>query len=127
MAPKVATGIRVARRPPDAKLRTLRLGARRAARLEGRPVAPRKIASSSVETEGAAEAPSLAAERLADAKSEFEYAQHLPLYPDRARALADKAQADAETALQLAQAQARTRDAAREVARHALVVGAVTP
>jgi hypothetical protein len=79
------------------------------------------------EATGAAEAPSLAAERLADAKSEFEYAQHLPLYPDRARALADKAQADAETALQLAQAQARTRDAAREVARHALVVGAVTP
>ena len=39
---------------------------------------------------------------LAEAKSEFEYAQHLPKYPERARALADKAQHDAEAALRVA-------------------------
>lgn len=44
---------------------------------------------------------------LAEAKSEFEYAQHLPKYPERARALAAKAQQDAEAALRLAQTTAR--------------------
>jgi hypothetical protein len=39
---------------------------------------------------------------LANAKSDFEYAQHLPKYPERARALAAKAQRDAETALVVA-------------------------
>lgn len=45
-----------------------------------------------------------AAELLAEAKSEFEYSQHLPKYPERARELAAKAQRDAEAALRLARA-----------------------
>jgi len=55
----------------------------------------------------AGEGPHQVATMLAEAKSEFEYAQHLPKYPDRARALAAKAQRDAEAALHLAHAFAR--------------------
>ncbi len=51
---------------------------------------------------GAGDGPSQLASMLAEAKSEFEYAQHLPKYPERARALAEKAQHDAEAALRLA-------------------------
>jgi hypothetical protein len=54
------------------------------------------------EAAGALEGPPEATTRLADAKSEFDYAQHIPLYPERARGLAAKAQADAELALALA-------------------------
>jgi hypothetical protein len=50
----------------------------------------------------ASDGPGHVATMLAEAKSEFEYAQHLPKYPERARALADKAQHDAEAALRLA-------------------------
>ena len=39
---------------------------------------------------------------LADAKSDFEYAQHLPKYPERARELAAKAQREADAALTMA-------------------------
>lgn len=56
---------------------------------------------------GAGESPHQVATMLAEAKSEFEYAQHLPKYPERARALADKAQRDAEAALRLAHSFAR--------------------
>jgi hypothetical protein len=45
--------------------------------------------------------PPAAAALLADAKSDWSYAQHLPKYPERARAVADKAQHDAETALMM--------------------------
>lgn len=51
---------------------------------------------------GVGDGPSQVASMLAEAKSEFEYAQHLPKYPARARALAEKAQHDAEAALRLA-------------------------
>ncbi|HVZ85409.1 MAG TPA: hypothetical protein VHG72_00445 [Polyangia bacterium] len=54
------------------------------------------------EAAGALDGPPEAAARLADAKSEFTYAQHIPLYPERARGLAAKAQSDAELALALA-------------------------
>ncbi|MES1208072.1 MAG: hypothetical protein ABUS79_19230 [Pseudomonadota bacterium] len=50
----------------------------------------------------AGDGPSQVATMLAEAKSEFEYSQHLPKYPERARAMADKAQRDAEAALRLA-------------------------
>jgi hypothetical protein len=54
------------------------------------------------EAAGALEGPPEATARLADAKSEFEYAQHIPLYPDRARSLVVKARTDGELALALA-------------------------
>ena len=79
------------------------------------------------ETAGAAEGPPLAAARLADARSEFEYSQHLPMYPDRARLLVAKAQADAELALQLAQSRSQAQLAARGAARHDSLAGAETP
>ena len=79
------------------------------------------------EAAGATEGPPQATARLADARSEFEYAQHLPLYPDRARLLVAKAQADAELALQLAQTEARAHLVARGAARHDKVAGAETP
>ena len=45
---------------------------------------------------------SLEARRMfADAKSNFEYSQHLPLYPVRARALATKAEKDLQKVLAL--------------------------
>lgn len=45
--------------------------------------------------------PPAAAALLADAKSDWMYAQHLPKYPARARVVAAKAQHDAETALMM--------------------------
>jgi hypothetical protein len=79
------------------------------------------------EAAGAADGPPEAAQRLSDAKSEFEYSQHLPLYPDRARELVAKAQADADAALALAQREATEQLAVRQAERHELLVGAVTP
>jgi hypothetical protein len=79
------------------------------------------------EAAGAAEGPPLAASRLAEAKSEFEYSQHLPMYPDRARLLVAKAQEDADAALEMSRAQAQSRLAAREEARHQALVGAASP
>src|SRR5580692_10814333 len=79
------------------------------------------------EAAGAADGPPEAAQRLSDAKSEFEYSQHLPMYPDRARELAAKAQADADAALALAQHEAEEHVAVRQAERHELLVGAVTP
>jgi hypothetical protein len=78
------------------------------------------------EAAGAADVPEAAA-RLADARSELEYAQHLPLYPDRARLLVAKAQADAEQALRSARDHALVKAAARESARHDLLAVAATP
>ncbi len=77
------------------------------------------------EAAGAADEPPEAAQRLSDAKSEFEYSQHLPLYPDRARALAVKAQDDAEAALAIAQRERREQLAVRQVERHEILVGAI--
>jgi hypothetical protein len=79
------------------------------------------------EAAGAADGPPEAVQRLSDAKSEFEYSQHLPLYPDRARELAAKAQGDAEAALALAQQKAQEQLAVTQAARQELLVGASTP
>jgi hypothetical protein len=57
----------------------------------------------SAETAAAADGPAEATAMVTDAKSDFEYAQHLPKYPDRARDLAAKAQHEADTALWMAQ------------------------
>lgn len=48
---------------------------------------------------GINDGPPGAAALLADAKSDWIYAQHLPKYPERARDIAAKAQHDAEAAL----------------------------
>ena len=79
------------------------------------------------EAAGAAEGPPAASARLADAKSEFEYAQHLPLYPDRARLLIVQAQADAEAALELARREAQARATVRETGRQETLAGVTTP
>jgi hypothetical protein len=79
------------------------------------------------EAAGAADGPPEAVQRLSDAKSEFEYSQHLPLYPDRARQLAVKAQDDAVAALTLAQQKAQAQIEVRQEERHEVLVGAVTP
>lgn len=55
------------------------------------------------EAAGASEGSPDAARCLADAKSDFNYAQHIPRYPDRARQLAAKAQEEGAEALRLAQ------------------------
>lgn len=54
------------------------------------------------EAAGVNDGPRDAATLLAEAKSTWAYAQHLPKYPERARELAAKAQHDAETALMMA-------------------------
>ena len=54
-----------------------------------------------VEAAGVADGPPEARQMFADAKSNFEYAQHLPLYPDRARSLATKAEKDLQKVLAL--------------------------
>jgi hypothetical protein len=55
------------------------------------------------EAAGAVEGSPEAARCLADAKSDFNYAQRIPRYPDRARQLAIKAQTEGAEALRLAQ------------------------
>jgi hypothetical protein len=79
------------------------------------------------EAAGAADGPPEAVQRLSDAKSEFEYSQHLPLYPDRARQLAVKAQDDALAALTLAQQKGQAQLAVRQEERHEVLVGTATP
>ena len=70
------------------------------------------------EAAGAVEGPPEAARCLADAKSDFNYAQRIPRYPDRARQLATKAQEEGAEALRLAQQHRREMAAlAREGAR----------
>ena len=64
------------------------------------------------ETATAADGPAAAAALVADAKSDFEYSQHLPMYPDRARDLAAKAQYEAEKALWMARQVRRRADLA---------------
>jgi hypothetical protein len=78
----------------------------------------------SAEAAGATEGPPRAVSLLADAKSEFEYAQHLPLYPDKARSLVAKAQDDAAQARQLAQEDAKVRAANCAAAREQILAGA---
>ena len=79
------------------------------------------------EAAGAAEGPPAASARLADAKSEFEYAQHLPMYPDRARLLIAQAEADAEAALEIARRDARSRATLRYTGRQQTLAGVTTP
>ena len=55
------------------------------------------------EAAGAVEGSPEAARCLADAKSDFNYAQRIPRYPDRARQMATKAQEEGAEALRLAQ------------------------
>jgi|HubBroStandDraft_2_1064218.scaffolds.fasta_scaffold69452_2 hypothetical protein len=70
------------------------------------------------EAAGAVEGSPEAARCLADAKSDFDYAQRIPRYPDRARQLATKAQEEGAQALRLAQQHRREMAAlAREGAR----------
>lgn len=70
------------------------------------------------EAAGAVEGSPEAARCLADAKSDFNYAQRIPRYPDRARQLATKAQEEGAEALRLAQQHRReTAALAREGAR----------
>jgi hypothetical protein len=57
----------------------------------------------SAEAAGAGENPPTAASRLRDAKSDFYYAEHSPMNPARARRLVATAQAEAESARDLAQ------------------------
>jgi hypothetical protein len=64
------------------------------------------------EAAGATDWPPEAARRLANAKSDFTYAQHLPKYPERARAVAVHAEQDAEIALLLARRAGRSSPAA---------------
>lgn len=61
------------------------------------------------EAAGASNGPAETATLLREAKSDFYYAQHLPADPDRARAVAIRAQASATKALEAAQANARNR------------------
>ena len=70
------------------------------------------------EAAGAVEGPPEAARCLAEAKSDFDYAQRIPLYPDRARQLAAKAQEEGAEALRLAEQHRREMAAlARERTR----------
>jgi hypothetical protein len=70
------------------------------------------------EAAGAAGGSPEAARCLADAKADFNYAQRIPRYPDRARQLATKAQEEGAEALRLAQQHRREMAAlAREGAR----------
>jgi hypothetical protein len=70
------------------------------------------------EAAGAVEGPPEAARCLADAKSDFNYAQRIPRYPDRARQMATKAQEEGAEALRLAQQHRREMAVlAREGAR----------
>jgi hypothetical protein len=70
------------------------------------------------EAAGAVEGSPEAARCLADAKSDFNYAQRIPRYPDRARQLATQAQEEGAQALRLAQQHRREMAAlAREGAR----------
>jgi len=70
------------------------------------------------EAAGAVEGSPEAARCLADAKADFNYAQRIPRYPDRARQLATKAQEEGAEALRLAQQHRREMAAlAREGAR----------
>ena len=76
-----------------------------------------------------------AARCLAEAKSDFDYAQRIPLYPDRARQVAAKAQEEGAEALRLAEqhrremaalARERTRVEAAAVVTTAAAPGAPT-
>jgi hypothetical protein len=70
------------------------------------------------EAAGAVEGSPEAARCLADAKSDFNYAQRIPKYPERARQMAIKAQEEGAQALRLAQEHRREMAAlARQGAR----------
>ena len=79
------------------------------------------------EAAGALEGPPAAARCLADAKSDFDYAQRIPRYPDRARQLATRAQEEGAQALRLAQQHRREMAAlARQATRVEAVAGVDT-
>jgi non-ribosomal peptide synthetase component F len=79
------------------------------------------------EQSGIADGPAEAVRLLDEAKSGFEYAQRLPLYPDRARELLEKAQRDADAAVALVREAAKARLAAAAAARHAALLEAAAP
>jgi hypothetical protein len=79
------------------------------------------------EAAGASAEPPAAAEHLRNAKSEFEYAQHLPREPDHARQLLVQAQADADLALTLAQRYLQELGDARATERQEARADQATP
>jgi hypothetical protein len=70
------------------------------------------------QAEGADSEPPEAARLLREAKSEFEYGQRLPKYPEKARAVLAKAQSDAEAALRMARRRHQEQMAAGLMTRH---------
>jgi hypothetical protein len=79
------------------------------------------------EAAGIANGPPEAIRLLNDAKSDFEYAQRLPRYPQRARELLDKAQQGADAALALTRQAEKARLAAAAEARRAALMEAALP
>ncbi|MEA2696257.1 MAG: hypothetical protein QOI66_528 [Myxococcales bacterium] len=80
------------------------------------------------QAEGAESEPPEAARLLREAKSEFEYGQRLPKYPERARGILAKAQSDAEAALRMARRRHQEQAAAAQLDRHDLATAsAITP
>lgn len=70
------------------------------------------------QAEGADAEPPEAARLLREAKSEFEYGQRLPKYPEKAKAVLAKAQSDAEAALRMARRRHQEQVAAGLMIRH---------
>jgi len=79
------------------------------------------------EAAGAVEGSPEAARCLADAKSDFNYAQRMPRYPDRARQLAIKAQEEGAEALRLAQQHRREMAALAHEGARVEAAADVTP
>jgi hypothetical protein len=79
------------------------------------------------EAAGLADGPPEAIRMMNEAKSDFEYAQRLPLYPQRARELLDKAQQGADAALALVRQARDARLAAAAAARRAALMEAAAP
>ncbi|HVZ73147.1 MAG TPA: hypothetical protein VHJ20_12290 [Polyangia bacterium] len=73
------------------------------------------------EASGVGDSSTDAARKLADAKSDFEYAQHIPLYPERAKALVAQAISEGEASLELARAQQRAVIEAEAAARREML------
>jgi hypothetical protein len=71
----------------------------------------------SAEAAGACDNPPEAARQLRDAKSDFYYAEHSPMDPNRARRTLVTAQAEAEAARDLAQRNVRHETSLGSVAR----------
>jgi hypothetical protein len=78
------------------------------------------------QAEGADSEPPEAARLLREAKSEFEYGQRLPKYPERAKGILAKAHSDAEAALRLARRRHQEQAAAGLVNRQDLATASAT-